>query len=219
LQNQANTLHRKILAWIDIQHLYIPGLHSYRQVDDAQEISIQEVELYLPSSILVWGLNIHCDVRLLHIEFELCRAQANDALQEVRNNLRLRSHVKQTKMQSHRGQRTNTRSLGMITHLNDKINAAALKYRLARNAVFLLAHHLGEDIPVEDFPYLRKKDISPLWDDSKSQHAKDQQKNKKVTKRRTVNSKDDNNVTAVSWIWKRLGEAAVDGDELLQEGK
>jgi hypothetical protein len=194
-------LHRKILAWIDIQHLYIPGLHSYRQVDDAQEISIQEVELYLPSSVLVWGLNIHCDVRLLRIKFELRRAQADDALQEVHNNLRLRSHVKQTKMQSHHGQCTNTQSLGMITCLNDKIDAAALKYCLARNAVFLLAHHLGKDIPVEDFPYLRKKDISLLWDDSESQHAKDRQKKKKVTKRWTVNSKGDDNVTAVSWIW------------------
>ena len=182
LQNQANMLCRKILAWINIQHLYIPGLHSYRQVDDAQEIPIKEVELYLPSSILVWGLNIHCDARLLRIEFELRRAQADDALQEVRNNLRLRSHVKQTKMQSHRGQRTNTRSLGMIARLNDKIDAAALKYRLARNAVFLLAPHLGEDVPVEDFPYLRKKDISPLRDDSESQHAKDRQKKEKVTK-------------------------------------
>jgi hypothetical protein len=151
-------------------------------VDNVQEISIQEVELYLPSSILVWGLNIHCDVCLLCIEFELCQAQADDALQEVRNNLRLRSHVKQTKMQSHRGQCTNTQSLGMITHLNDKIDAAALKYCLAHNVVFLLAHHLGEDVPIEDFPYLRKKDISPLWDDSESQHAKDWQKKKKVTK-------------------------------------
>jgi len=61
-------------------------------------------------------------------------------------------------MRSHRGQRANTRSLGMITRLNDKIDAAALKYRLARNAVFLLAHHLGKDVPIEDFPYLRKKD-------------------------------------------------------------
>jgi hypothetical protein len=188
-------------------------------VDDVQEISIQEVELYLPSSILVWGLNIYCNVCLLRIEFELRRAQADNALQEVHNNLQLHSHVKQTKMQSHCGQRTNTWSLGMITHLNDKINAAALKYHLAHNVVFLLAHHLGEDVPVEDFPYLRKKDISLLQDDSESQHAKDRQKKKKVTKQRTVNSKGDNNVTAVSWIWKQLGEAAVDGDELLQEGK
>jgi hypothetical protein len=151
-------------------------------VDDAQEISIQEVELYLPSSILVWGLNIHCNVRLLCIEFELRQAQADNTLQEVRNNLWLYSHVKQTKMQSHHGQCTNIQSLGMITCLNDKIDAAALKYCLARNTVFLLAHHLGEDVPIEDFPYLRKKDISPLRDDSESQHAKDQQKKEKVTK-------------------------------------
>jgi hypothetical protein len=77
----------------------------------------------------------------------------------------------------------------------------------------------GRRRPVEDFPYLRKKDISLLWDDSKSQHAKDWQKKEKVTKRWTVNSKGDDNMTAVSWIWKQLGEAAVDGDELLQEGK
>jgi hypothetical protein len=209
---------RKILAWIDIQHLYIPGLHSYHQVDDVQEISIQEVELYLPSSILVWGLNIHCNVRLLRIEFELRQAQADNALQEVHNNLQLHSHMKQTKMQSHHGQCTNTQSLGMITHLNDKINAAALKYHLAHNVVFLLAHHLGKDVPIKDFSYLRK-DISLLRDDSESQHAKDWQKKEKVTKRWTVNSKGDDNVMAVSWIWKWLGEAAVDGDKLLQEGK
>jgi hypothetical protein len=90
--------------------------------------------------------------------------------------------VKQTKMQSHHGQCANTWSLGIITHLNDKIDAAALKYWLACNVVLLLAHHLGEDVPIEDFPYLRKKDISLLQDDSESQHAKNQQKKEKVTK-------------------------------------
>jgi hypothetical protein len=81
-----------------------------------------------------------------------------------------------------------------------------------------LAPKLGECIAATDFPYLRKQDITPLRDDSQSQYAKDRQK-KEVTKRWTVNAVSNDTVKTVSWIWKRLGEAAVEGDNLLQEGK
>jgi hypothetical protein len=107
----------------------------------------------------------------------------------------------------------------MIARLDEKIKAAALKYCLARNAVFFLAQSLGQDVSVTELPYLRKNDITPLWDDSESQYAKDRKKKeKKPTKRLTVNGTNATS-KAVSWIWKRLGKAAVQGDESLQEGK
>ena len=109
----------------------------------------------------------------------------------------------------------------MIASLNGKINAAALKYRHARDTLFILARALCEEVPVKEFPILEEKDIAPLVDDSESQNAKDRRKKEKVDKRRTVNGKDDDGATKkeISWIWKRLGLAAMDGDELLQEGK
>jgi hypothetical protein len=190
-------------------------------VDDAQEIPVDQIELYLPSSISLRGLQVQCDIRLLRIEHEMRRAQADDALQAMRDNFRLRSHVQQAKWRSHRGQHSNTRSQGMIAGLNGKINAAALKYRQARATLFILASALGEDVPEKEFPVLEEKDIAPLVDDSESQYAKDRRKKEKVAKRRTVNEKDSDKTVknGISWIWKRLGLAAVDGDELLQEGK
>lgn len=206
------------MTWIDIQHLYIPGLHSLRQVDDVQEIPVDQIELYLPSSILLRGLPVGCDTRLMRIEYELRQAQADDALQAMRDNFRLRSHVRQAKWRSHQGQHTNTRSQGMIASLNGKIDAAALKYRHARDTLFILASALCEEVPVKEYPILEEKDIAPLVDDSESQNVKDRRKKEKAAKRRTVNGKDDAK-KEISWIWKRLGLAAVDGDELLQEGK
>jgi hypothetical protein len=67
LQNQANMLYRKILALINIQHLYIPGLYSYQCPGDFDRRS-QAIFSFINLSV---GLNIYCNICLLHIKLEL----------------------------------------------------------------------------------------------------------------------------------------------------
>jgi hypothetical protein len=96
LQNRWNVLQRKISTWIDIQHLYIPGLHLIHQKQcssDEPDSPASETAIYLPSAVLASGLEVTCDSRLLQIELELQQAQADDSLQELRDALHLRSHA------------------------------------------------------------------------------------------------------------------------------
>jgi hypothetical protein len=75
LQNRCNVLSRKITSWINVQHLYMPGLHILRTRDDQflqsneQGEEVSNVKLYLPSSIT--SMAVVCDVRLHQIEWDL----------------------------------------------------------------------------------------------------------------------------------------------------
>ncbi|KAF9541213.1 hypothetical protein CPC08DRAFT_756183 [Agrocybe pediades] len=54
---RSNALRRKIANWIDVQHLYIPGLQIHRttlaaaQKDKTEETASYDIELFLPSRI------------------------------------------------------------------------------------------------------------------------------------------------------------------------
>jgi hypothetical protein len=76
------------MSWINIQHLYMPGLHVLCERDDHRlphnqlEEPISDIKLYLPSSVTS-AANIVCDNRLCQLEWELRQAQAQDALHEL----------------------------------------------------------------------------------------------------------------------------------------
>jgi hypothetical protein len=111
LQNCWNVLQRKISAWIDIQHLYIPGLHLICQKQcssDELDMPASETAIYLPSPLLASGLEVTCNNCLLQIEFGLWQAQANDSLQELWDTLHLRSHVLQDRGWFQNGQHRST---------------------------------------------------------------------------------------------------------------
>jgi hypothetical protein len=164
LQIQSNVLRRKISSWIEVQHLYILGLHVLCGRDERSllsnqlELPVSNVKLYLPSTLTL-ASNISCDVRLYQIEWDLHQAQAQDALHERRDGLRLRSYVYMDKDCFQQGQRRNTHSRGLIDHLEVRVDAAAVKYRVARQAISSLApplNHVGWE---RNFPVLQATDI------------------------------------------------------------
>jgi hypothetical protein len=211
LQNHLNTLERKISAWIDIQHLYVPGLHLIHQQQRSQDESDTptcQTGLYLPSSVLASGLKVACDDRLYQIELELRRAQADDALQELRDALRLRSHILQDKARFQNGQRRSTRAQSRLQGMNNKVDASATKYRIATSAIELLAWALNDPVPVPQ--KLTNADVKAFNDDGDSEYAKAQrQKKKEKIKKKAQELKH------ISWIWNGSGQ----GDTGLQEGK
>ena len=105
-----------------------------------------------------------CDNRLCQLEWELHQAQAEDALHELRDSLRLRSYMYMDKDRFQRGQRHNTRSRGIIDHLEVKVNAAAAKYWAARQAISTLASPLNQVGWAINFPILNASDIKGLTD-------------------------------------------------------
>ena len=93
---RSNTLRRKIMGWCNIQQLYMPVVVAIRAREDAvspegaNEVATQAIPLHLPSSLPVCS---PCDSQLQEYEWRLRYAQANDTLDALRHNLRLRAHI------------------------------------------------------------------------------------------------------------------------------
>jgi hypothetical protein len=101
LQERSNILRRKIEQWSKVQLLYMPVVARLRASDmptsrtHSTEEKAHEIELWLPSKIYGDATDpVHqCDATLCQYEWELRRAQAYDALDELRCHLRLRAHL------------------------------------------------------------------------------------------------------------------------------
>ncbi|PPQ96620.1 hypothetical protein CVT26_010684 [Gymnopilus dilepis] len=195
---RSNTLRRKIEAWIEVQHMYIPSLRVIRsrtaeERSNPELPSPQETPLLLPSAI---PNNTPCDIRLRQIEFRLRQAQCNDALDDLRDALCLRSFVLIDKSRFQRGQRQNTRSQGIVDRIQAKVKAACNRYRAARNAIATLASFLQQVGWEDTFPALKDEDVRPLTPD-------DGPLGKGKPKGGT-RSEGRRNLT---WIWTRIGDS------------
>jgi hypothetical protein len=210
------------MSWINIQHLYMPSLHVLRERDDHRlpsnqpEEPVSDIKLYLPSSVTLHS-NIVCDNRLCQLEWELRQAQAQDALHELHDSLRLRSYVYMDKDRFQRGQRRNTRSRGIIDRLEVKVNAAAAKYRAARQAISTLASPLNQVGWAINFPILNASDIKGLTDTSTPEHYRRRTDTSRGS-RQDRNFRESEGHRDISWIWKQLG-SLENTDELLQDGE
>ncbi|KAF8868893.1 hypothetical protein BD779DRAFT_1614751 [Infundibulicybe gibba] len=166
LQIRTNILRRRILAWIDIQHLYMPGLCIVRASDSAvtplskaHHSRVEKIPLYLPSAAPQ------------KLEWELRCAQANDALDELRDSLRLRSYLYIDKDRFQRGQRSNTRLRSIIQRVKRKVDIASKTYTTARAALLKLAPILDEANVCHTFPQLLDQDIRGLSEADDSTRA------------------------------------------------
>ncbi|KAF9462252.1 hypothetical protein BDZ94DRAFT_1322782 [Collybia nuda] len=194
IQIRRNILKRKIDAWITVQHLYIPSLAMIRaqSTQDHSDDLAETISLILPSSI---RQPTPCDPRLHEMEWKLRIPQANDALDDLREGLRLRAYLYIDKDRFQRGQYHNTRSRGIIDRVQVKINAAVLKYRVARNALLSLSGILGKVGWEIEFPPLLDRDVKQLsGDDTESEGHR-----------------------SLSWIWTHLGDKSQLNEERLQD--
>lgn len=85
LLERGNRLQRKIDAWCDIQHLYMPGVAAIRARVDKEgggkALDATTIELLLPSHVID---RVECDMKLSDFEWRLRYAQAHDALDDIR---------------------------------------------------------------------------------------------------------------------------------------
>jgi hypothetical protein len=201
LQVRSNNLRRKIHAWTDVHQLYIPGIRILRvraekgRPDGEEAERPETMPLWLPSAI---GRKAVCDRRLRELEWALRHAQANDALNELRHGLRLRSYLYIDKDRFQRGQRQNTRSRTIIQRADIKVQSSATKYRVARHALVNLALTLSRVGWETSLPRLADKDIRGISAGLEGE----------TEGRRTL-----------SWIWTRVGVAVqATGDQHLHDG-
>ena len=94
----GNRIRRKIEAWSEIQHLYMPSVASLRAKVDREgggkPQDATTLELFLPSQILSL---VECDHQLYSFEWHLRFAQAHDALNDIRRLLVLCSRLHRSK--------------------------------------------------------------------------------------------------------------------------
>ncbi|KIJ11297.1 hypothetical protein PAXINDRAFT_84703, partial [Paxillus involutus ATCC 200175] len=209
LQQRTNALQRRIEHWIQIQTLYMPLVARLRSDADSSAGSNHEevhaIDLWLPSKVL--AASLQCDIELCKVEWRLREAQANDALSQLRQQLRLKSHLVNFKKEWITGQRANTRSQTIIKTVQAKIDAAADKYRAARSALSTLAVPLFKVDWDECFPMLRQEHIRFMTEGLDS----------------TTQVSEGRRLLSTAWIWKANYRAhdsqSEQGSEELQDGR
>ncbi|RDB20624.1 hypothetical protein Hypma_012251 [Hypsizygus marmoreus] len=203
MAERSNKLRRKIASWIDVQTLYMPAVALERakrgasaNPDGVAPTKVQNVSLWLPSALLDVA---PVDASLRLYEWKLREGQAYDALEELRHNLRLRSHLLKDKDRFARGVKHNTRSNAAIKKLNVKINRAAVKYRVARRALLSLSPGLKMSDWQHTLRDLAQDDVRAL---SEGLHG------------------DTEGTRRPSWIWTTPGVVPKEGeDTALSDGE
>lgn len=171
-------------------------LRSDRDASDSNsEIPIYDIPLYLPSSL---DAKTKCSPKLQQYEFKLREAQAYEALDELRQHLRLQSHMWKYKEKQVVGQRASTRQHNLIGRVDKKVQNSARKYRSARTAISNLADRVGNITWRARLPRLEDGDIRRL---NEGQLGDSEGKKK------------------MSWIWRVQGLSEATEDEGFQEGK
>ncbi|KAJ7447499.1 hypothetical protein B0H11DRAFT_2162118 [Mycena galericulata] len=143
MTERSNKLRRKLLTWMDAQVTFIPHVALLRAEEDRARqriaatqaqpgIQVQHMTLWMPSSI---KNRVECDLELYEYEFRLRVAQGNEALEDVRHQLLIRTHLYKYKDRFARGVKANTRCQTKIDGVEERVRRAAERYRAARRAL------------------------------------------------------------------------------------
>lgn len=143
VQEKRNALWRRIHLWLDVRKIYIPTLPALINSDNTPEItetSLPEcISLKLPSAMPP-SLRTSCLYGLPEKEQRLRLAQAEDALSDLRRQLRITMGLWQYKTsQIGPSQRSTTRARALISRFNEKTTRCAQRYRAARSALLALS--------------------------------------------------------------------------------
>jgi len=166
LAERSNRLRRRIANWIELQERYMPEARLSRQrdargkPDGITPYKPQEIPLYLPSSYKFQTPLQRPE--LCTYELRLREGRAHDALHEMRQHLRVRTHLYQQKDKYARGVRHNTRANSAISKSQAKVNRAAEKYRASRSAMLALSDPLALPDWNDTLPILKAEDVRGL---------------------------------------------------------
>lgn len=147
LTEQRNLLRSRLRGWERLVLIYMPGVLQY-QIDGGATTSPsssstsgqpEDAEIWLPSHIPTLHHDIVCMSGLPDIEVRLREAQAYDALDKVRNTLKVKSRMIEFKNRNVRGQREGLKSRSVIDSIHEKARLAAERYRRARIAKMFLS--------------------------------------------------------------------------------
>ena len=196
---------------------------SDAETDDIHPATDVEHEpLWLPSALPENHLKHNCDKNLTAIESRLRRAQCEDTLDKIRSLQRGRLSFISFRNRNIRHQGPNTRAQDTLNRLEDKSNALAVKYRMARAALLKLVgpgdweNQLRElnhgDLTTPDGHEISIENPDhPFGADGRELSKK---------KRANIEKGLGQGKKVVSWIWTTAAQSIVGGsDTVLHEGK
>ena len=136
LTEQRNVLLSRIRAWEQLAPIYMPGLLQHRADLAALPIAVatggsgnpEDIDLWLPSAVAPNSRAVVCQDGLAKMEDMLRMAQCQDALNGVRNILKIKTRMIAFKNRNVRGQRQGTRSRAVIDQVHERARVAAGKY-------------------------------------------------------------------------------------------
>ncbi|KAF9471168.1 hypothetical protein BDN70DRAFT_939144 [Pholiota conissans] len=182
---RSNALRRRIESWIEIQHFYLPALVTVRarleEAGGGKPISVEYIELFLPSQI---HDSVMCPLPFLRYEWQFRCARAEEALNDLRGQILMRTLLRNSKQRHSRGQVQQTRSTKLLNGVDARVSASATKYRSIRTALTSLSVPLVEVSWVNELRVLEDSDLVGLtsFDDGGPEGRK-----------------------KLSWIWKGQG--------------
>lgn len=194
---RSNALKRKIDAWINVQHLYMPEVAILRTRENASigsPVAVSDIKLFLPSYS---HETLKCSPALLNCEWEFRYAQAGETLNTLRGFLLLRSHLYNSKARYSHGVRLHTQSMKILKTVETNIKQITKTYRLIRTSMEMLSSVLLKVSWENIFRPLLDSDIAGLssMDDTGSEGRK-----------------------RLSWIWK-VHSTGENADNCTQAGQ
>ncbi|KAF8162287.1 hypothetical protein K438DRAFT_1775989 [Mycena galopus ATCC 62051] len=139
---RRTAIRKRIQAFRRLQRTYMPNVRrfltqSQRALWDADgDRDAEAIRLFLPSDIADSTKRVKaCAEGLLEVESSLREGEAHDALESLRQGLRVRTMTNRFRLRNATGQRALTRGQGILRQNNVKIHKAKLRYRYARNAL------------------------------------------------------------------------------------
>ncbi|KAG6849215.1 hypothetical protein H0H93_010409 [Arthromyces matolae] len=197
LQLQCNSLQRKISAWVKVNQIYIPNTATLVRAEELSALAQRTPltpytqTLWLPSNI---GVKATFDLHLAEVEWKLRVAQACEALDIIRSNLQVRSHLFHYKDRFVRGQHANTRARATIETVEATIQSAAEEYRAGYRALKSLSILLQGHSDLGEIGILNwDKTLLPL-EPGDIRELSEADSNKTSEGRRKI-----------SWIWRTRG--------------
>ncbi|CAK5267151.1 unnamed protein product [Mycena citricolor] len=218
MTERSSKLRRKIVTWTEIQSLFFPNVNRLREMEDKARakaaesqtvpgLKVYELKLWLPSQLVAFPgawIPVDSSANILNAEYRLRVGQANEALDEIRKNLIVRTHLYSVKDRHKEGVRAHTRAMGKIAVVNERIRRLAEKYRAAWSALGRLGPVLGHMEWRSTLLALESDDLRPL----PKNHFGDVTRQRATQSRNKKKSKSSQSKPAAvpvprkpSWIW------------------
>lgn len=194
---------RRLVKFRQLQMQYQPEvtpLLAQFPATDADIDTVQDVSLYLPSSLPPDILS-RCSTRLVSMETELRIGQCRDSLTQLRIKLTAKARLLKYKYVHVRHQAPNTRSRNSLSRINAKIEVLAAKYRYAFSTLNVL-DPLGQSGWRSEFLQLSNQDIRGL-SQAELPNAPSQARAEELQARSLLSGNVmPEGSRKVSWIWR-----------------